>query len=59
MGFDFDGKFQKYRRDAFYRGTCDEGVKKLAELCGWKVKLYFTLIFCYKMIFNFYFVLPG
>ena len=39
MGFDFDGKYQKYRRDAFYRGTCDDGVKKLAELCGWKVRM--------------------
>ncbi|CAI2183984.1 18555_t:CDS:2 [Funneliformis geosporum] len=36
MGFDFDGKYQKYHRDAFYKGTCDDGVTKLAELCGWK-----------------------
>ncbi|CAG8626648.1 4323_t:CDS:2 [Funneliformis mosseae] len=39
MGFDFDGEHQKYRRDAFYRGTCDDGVMKLAELCGWKEAL--------------------
>jgi len=39
IGFDFDGKFQEYRRDAFYGGTCDEGVVKLAELCGFKDEL--------------------
>src|SRR5436190_1205590 len=39
MGFDFDGKYHKHHRDAFYKGTCDEGVKKLAELCGWEVRL--------------------
>ncbi|GBB91885.1 hypothetical protein RclHR1_01930027 [Rhizophagus clarus] len=39
MGFDFEGKYQKYWRDAFYKGTCDEGIKKLAELCGFKDEL--------------------
>lgn len=37
MGFDFEGRHQQYQRDAFYKGTCDEGVKKLVELCGLKV----------------------
>ncbi|CAG8459904.1 3005_t:CDS:2 [Paraglomus occultum] len=37
-GFDFKGKY-KYVRDVFYKGSCDEGVRKLAELCGWKDEL--------------------
>ncbi|EXX77550.1 uncharacterized protein OCT59_005549 [Rhizophagus irregularis] len=39
MGFDFEGRHQNYMRDAFYKGTCDEGVRKLAELCGFKDEL--------------------
>ncbi|KAF9286053.1 NAD-dependent protein deacetylase sirtuin-2 [Mortierella alpina] len=39
-GFDFDDK-QKYtiQRDALFLGSCDEGVKKLAALCGWENEL--------------------
>ncbi|KAF9962431.1 NAD-dependent protein deacetylase sirtuin-2 [Mortierella alpina] len=39
-GFDFDDK-QKYtiQRDALFLGSCDEGVKKLAALCGWEDEL--------------------
>ncbi|CAG8542270.1 9966_t:CDS:10 [Paraglomus brasilianum] len=37
-GFDFEGKY-KYVRDVFYKGSCDEGVRKLADLCGWKDEL--------------------
>jgi NAD-dependent deacetylase sirtuin 2 len=33
-GFDFSGRFQKYRRDAFYKGTTDEGVKLFCKLMG-------------------------
>ncbi|KAI9596047.1 DHS-like NAD/FAD-binding domain-containing protein [Syncephalis fuscata] len=36
-GFDFKGSRQKYRRDAFYLGSCDEGCLQLAELLGFKV----------------------
>jgi hypothetical protein len=49
MGFDFDGKNQDYQRDAYFKGTCDEGVKKLAELCGFKV----IIIKNYTFKFNF------
>ncbi|KAI9142925.1 DHS-like NAD/FAD-binding domain-containing protein [Paraphysoderma sedebokerense] len=35
-GFDFDGTNQKYRRDALYLGTCDDGCLKLAQLLGWE-----------------------
>ncbi|KAF9180899.1 NAD-dependent protein deacetylase sirtuin-2 [Haplosporangium sp. Z 767] len=36
-GFDFDGKL-KYpvQRDALFLGNCDDGVRKLARLCGWE-----------------------
>ncbi|KAG0052831.1 NAD-dependent protein deacetylase sirtuin-2 [Gryganskiella cystojenkinii] len=39
-GFDFDDK-QKYtvQRDALFLGNCDEGVRKLASLCGWETEL--------------------
>ncbi|CAG8488529.1 6194_t:CDS:2 [Ambispora gerdemannii] len=38
-GFDFEGKYQNYRRDAFFAGACDEGVRLLAKLCGWESEL--------------------
>ncbi|KAI8361414.1 DHS-like NAD/FAD-binding domain-containing protein [Mortierella sp. GBAus27b] len=39
-GFDFDGKWSaSYLRDALYLGSCDDGVRKLAELCGWDKEL--------------------
>ncbi|KAI8805252.1 sirtunin 2 [Cladochytrium replicatum] len=38
-GFDFNGDLQKYRRDALFLGSCDDGVVKLAELLGLKDKL--------------------
>ncbi|KAI8808999.1 DHS-like NAD/FAD-binding domain-containing protein [Cladochytrium replicatum] len=38
-GFDFNGDLQKYRRDAVFIGSCDDGVVKLAELLGLKDKL--------------------
>ncbi|KAJ3261153.1 NAD-dependent protein deacetylase sirtuin-2 [Boothiomyces macroporosus] len=34
QGFDFIGDVQKYRRDAFYQGTCDEGCRRLAKELG-------------------------
>ncbi|TPX64777.1 hypothetical protein SpCBS45565_g05624 [Spizellomyces sp. 'palustris'] len=34
-GFDFVGGRHKYRRDAVFLGTCDEGCEKLAELLNW------------------------
>ncbi|KAG0359882.1 NAD-dependent protein deacetylase sirtuin-2 [Gamsiella multidivaricata] len=39
-GFDFDDKL-KYtvQRDALFLGNCDDGVKKLAALCGWEDEL--------------------
>ena len=39
-GFDFDDKW-KYtvERDALFLGNCDEGVKTLAALCGWEVRI--------------------
>jgi NAD-dependent deacetylase sirtuin 2 len=38
-GFDFDAKSpDAARRDALFLGNCDEGVRKLAALCGWEVK---------------------
>ncbi|KAF9186712.1 NAD-dependent protein deacetylase sirtuin-2 [Haplosporangium sp. Z 767] len=39
-GFDFDDKW-KYtvQRDALFLGNCDEGVRKLAALCGWEEEL--------------------
>ncbi|KAF9088080.1 NAD-dependent protein deacetylase sirtuin-2 [Mortierella sp. AD031] len=39
-GFDFDDKW-KYtiQRDALFLGNCDEGVRKLAQLCGWEGEL--------------------
>ena len=33
-GFDFSGRFQKYRRDAFFKGTTDEGVQLFCKLMG-------------------------
>nr|CAG8483618.1 5464_t:CDS:2 [Entrophospora candida] len=36
FGFDFEGED---RRDVFLQSTCDEGVKKLAKLCGWEDEL--------------------
>ncbi|KAK3828709.1 MAG: DHS-like NAD/FAD-binding domain-containing protein [Benniella sp.] len=39
-GFDFDDQWNnKYRRDALYLGSCDEGVRKLVQLCGWESDL--------------------
>lgn len=39
MGFDFDDKWKHpVKRDALFLGNCDEGVRKLAELCGWEVR---------------------
>lgn len=37
-GFDFEDKW-KYtiQRDALFLGNCDEGVRALADLCGWEV----------------------
>ncbi|KAF9095513.1 NAD-dependent protein deacetylase sirtuin-2 [Mortierella sp. GBA35] len=39
-GFDFEDKW-KYtvQRDALFLGNCDEGVRKLADLCGWETEL--------------------
>ncbi|KAF9583748.1 NAD-dependent protein deacetylase sirtuin-2 [Lunasporangiospora selenospora] len=39
-GFDFDDKW-KYTilRDAYFLGNCDDGVKKLVQLCGWEEEL--------------------
>ncbi|GJJ70858.1 NAD+-dependent protein deacetylase sirtuin 2 [Entomortierella parvispora] len=39
-GFDFDDR-QKYtvQRDALFLGNCDDGVRKLASLCGWEDEL--------------------
>ncbi|KAF9351635.1 NAD-dependent protein deacetylase sirtuin-2, partial [Mortierella sp. AD094] len=39
-GFDFDDKW-KYPnlRDALFLGSCDEGTRKLAKLCGWEDEL--------------------
>ena len=37
-GFDFDMSTNTlYRRDAYYKGDCDTGCLKLAELLGWEV----------------------
>ncbi|KAF9351266.1 NAD-dependent protein deacetylase sirtuin-2 [Mortierella sp. NVP85] len=39
-GFDFDDQWNhKYRRDALYLGSCDDGVRKLVQLCGWESEL--------------------
>ncbi|CAO3571224.1 unnamed protein product [Mortierella alpina] len=39
-GFDFDDKW-KYtiKRDAVFLGNCDDGTRKLAQLCGWEGEL--------------------
>ncbi|KAF9127595.1 NAD-dependent protein deacetylase sirtuin-2 [Mortierella sp. 14UC] len=39
-GFDFEDKW-KYtiQRDALFLGNCDEGVRALADLCGWETEL--------------------
>ncbi|KAF9216500.1 NAD-dependent protein deacetylase sirtuin-2 [Podila verticillata] len=40
MGFDFDDKWKHpVKRDALFLGNCDEGVRKLAQLCGWEDEL--------------------
>ncbi|KAI9189129.1 hypothetical protein H9P43_000557 [Blastocladiella emersonii ATCC 22665] len=36
LGFDFEGKRQKIRRDVFLPGSCDDVVTELCELLGWK-----------------------
>jgi len=33
-GFDFSGSFQKYRRDVFFKGNCDDGSTILARSMG-------------------------
>ncbi|KAG0331363.1 NAD-dependent protein deacetylase sirtuin-2 [Podila humilis] len=39
-GFDFDDKWKyTFQRDAWFLGDCDEGVRKLASLCGWEEEL--------------------
>ncbi|KAF9418334.1 NAD-dependent protein deacetylase sirtuin-2 [Podila epigama] len=39
-GFDFDDKWRHpVKRDALFLGNCDDGVKKLAQLCGWEKEL--------------------
>ncbi|KAG0208462.1 NAD-dependent protein deacetylase sirtuin-2 [Mortierella sp. GBA30] len=39
-GFDFDDKLKyTFQRDSLFLGSCDEGVKKLAALCGWEDEL--------------------
>ncbi|KAG0250719.1 NAD-dependent protein deacetylase sirtuin-2 [Mortierella polycephala] len=36
-GFDFDDKLKySVQRDALFLGSCDDGVRKLAKLCGWE-----------------------
>ncbi len=35
-GFDFEGTAQAVRRDAFYKGGCDQGVLELCRLLGWE-----------------------
>jgi hypothetical protein len=40
-GFDFDGLSRggpEYARDVKWLGHADDGVRKLVELCGWKVR---------------------
>jgi NAD-dependent deacetylase sirtuin 2 len=48
-GFDFEDKW-KYtiQRDALFLGNCDEGVRALADLCGWEVTIQPPL-FCFGM----------
>ncbi|KAF9983972.1 NAD-dependent protein deacetylase sirtuin-2 [Modicella reniformis] len=38
-GFDFDRSKDTVHRDALFLGNCDDGVKKLAALCGWEDEL--------------------
>jgi NAD-dependent deacetylase sirtuin 2 len=38
-GFDFSGTFQKYRRDVFYKGNCDDGSAILAKCMGFEDEL--------------------
>jgi len=38
-GFDFSGTFQKYRRDVFYKGNCDDGSEILAKCMGFEDEL--------------------
>ncbi|KAI1303369.1 NAD-dependent protein deacetylase sirtuin-2 [Mortierella claussenii] len=39
-GFDFEDKWRyTVQRDAVFLGNCDDGVRKLAELCGWEDEL--------------------
>lgn len=35
-GFDFTKRFHSHKRDAFYKGSCDDGVAELSKLMGWK-----------------------
>ncbi|CAG8640329.1 5942_t:CDS:2 [Acaulospora morrowiae] len=37
--FDFEGIYSEISRDAFYKGDCDDGIRKLAELIGWQDEL--------------------
>lgn len=39
LGFDFVGDRHRYRRDALWLGSCDDGCLKLAELLGWEDEL--------------------
>ncbi|RKP11070.1 DHS-like NAD/FAD-binding domain-containing protein, partial [Thamnocephalis sphaerospora] len=38
-GFDFNGERQKYRRDALFLGSCDDGCLQLAKLLGFEDEL--------------------
>ncbi|KAF9121144.1 NAD-dependent protein deacetylase sirtuin-2 [Mortierella sp. 14UC] len=39
-GFDFDDKWKySIQRDALFLGNCDDGVRRLAQLCGWEGEL--------------------
>lgn len=39
-GFDFEDKWRyTIQRDALFLGNCDEGVRALADLCGWEVTI--------------------
>ncbi|KAF9561114.1 NAD-dependent protein deacetylase sirtuin-2 [Mortierella alpina] len=39
-GFDFDDKWKyTFQRDAVFLGNCDDGTRKLAQLCGWEGEL--------------------
>ncbi|ORZ33198.1 DHS-like NAD/FAD-binding domain-containing protein, partial [Catenaria anguillulae PL171] len=34
-GLDFDGKYQKFRRDVFVGESCDDAIEQLVERLGW------------------------